>query len=349
MIKAKIKYLIFMIVLSGCSQSGADDHNIITTRGIYTEDENIRIYDMFLKGEEVYLLGGEAKPVWIGERLYSEDEALIFYTDDQGENWKRVSLGEGMFEKVFRKGSNWYALKFSQISESKSTLYRYVETSKEWELYKTFPFWIYDITVLDESSMLVLAKDTLASELRLYRIANKDERWEQLPLNGNAVEPLLDEQTLLYLKGADTTKLATRNILVEYDVSSGEEAISNLPDGLDAYLLKKNKGEVWLFGIKGTQLCLYKINLEQEYQLIYTWESEKKIFPKGLYISGNQILLWVGVRGEGYTTNQIIISKDAGIHWDEKQLLAPAYAGPVFIEKDAAWVYMGRTGIQKLK
>lgn len=338
------------MVFGSCEQSSTEWCSV-KINGVHSIGQNIRINDMlFISPTNGFLFGGKSEATWKGEKLIGTYTGLIFHSSDGGETWSLSIMEAGTFNKAYFNGQNVYALKVIQSDKSQpssSEIYKYDAVLGVWEKYATVNSYVRDFAFW-ENFGVITAKDSTKKN-QFYRTFNEGLNWELVEYEGLIHNPIFKNKTAIYFT-SDQGNIPFYNKIIFYDFEKSKKVEEDLPEGLSGYFVSESKGEVWVIGVLGDKISLFKRG-KGKYELVNSFESNSHFFPKKLHVNGNEIFIQVGERKDGYIYNKVYRSKDSGSTWIEEKLVYPLYADPIsfYDEGDSSliWIYSGTETIQR--
>lgn len=327
--------------------------NVINTNGLLLKGESYSQM-IFVNENEGYLFGerhGEA--VWKKDGEASRvDTAFIYSSTDGGVTWEGQALGEGIIINAHRSGNDVYTIRLQRTDgKYNSTVYRLNKSEKKWEVITIVDSFVRDADFSD-SNAWVITKKEINGEFKIYVSYDKGVIWKAI-VDSFVFQPVIENNLISFLD-SDKSNSGIYDELIVFDRADGTIHKEALPTSFEASLLRKYDRWLFIAGVEGESLCIYKREKGGKFDLIYKLSLGGRTFPKELRVYNNQLILLAGVREGIYIQNHIIRSVDGGKNWVEEVLYKPTYASPLAFNWDTEsglkiWIYSGSGKIQILK
>jgi hypothetical protein len=336
-----------------CTDKGAS-FNVINTNGLLIEGESYSQM-IFVNENEGYLFGerhGEA--VWKMDGEASRvDTAIVYFTNDGGVTWEGQVLGDGIITNAHRSGNDVYTIRLQRTNGNyNSTVYKLNKSANKWEKITEIDLYVRDGDFSD-SNAWVITKKEINGEFKIYVSYDKGVIWKAI-VDRFVFQPVIDT-TLISFLDSDKSNSGIYDALITFDRADGTIHKDVLPFSFEATLLRKYDRSLFIAGVEGESLCIYKRAKGGKFDLIYKLSlGEGRTFPKELRVYDNQLMLLAGVREGLHIQNHFITSVDGGKNWLDEKLYRPSYASPLSSIWDIEsglkiWIYSGSGKIQILK
>lgn len=344
--------MLIMVIISSCRENNHTS-NVIQGKGL--SEVGVGFNDMILMDDKrAYLFGDKMGEVtWNSDRTANSiNTALIFETQDRGQSWDTIILGEGRILKANCFNGELYATKWND-NLNESIIYKLNQKDSKWNEYDQLNVFVRDLLLFKDGYGLIAASDS-TEEFNLYETKDNGVNWSILQRLHRISQPLFKEDKVLYLSHVGDDSIVNYNVLVHYDLVKKTSIIEELPVGFKAYLMVEYKNQLYFAGIVNDDVIIYKRTGRSQFKSIYKLNLGTRIFPQRLHVFGREILLLVGERESLYIKNHLFRSFDAGETWVEENLKNDLNAKPVAFHNDTTnqsfdtWIYSGSGQIQIL-
>lgn len=322
---------ILLAMLFGCSHNhGGTPWVTYSGAGLKTQDQLFET-SLMLNERELLFFGSETTGAHqAGSSLFADEEAIICQSSDGGKTWQKQTFGKGGSWHVHRQGTAIYAAKVTDMPDrAYSTLiYKTGNKGLRWDSIARIEGYL-TFMQLGEDGTGVILKRTNENRYMFYRVDSTFKTEKELPLTRYQYPIIANNHLVFFMPGGDNTPADTS--IGFYNLTTGQLTTETLPDSTEGYYLCPDT-KLWFICRQKQQVCLYRREQAHVFTLVKTFQSDSRLSPEKLFVSGNHLAIVLGqIKGMG-VAYQVFTSDDDGLTWQQDEVDTPfEFMCPAFV------------------
>ena len=301
-------FIMLILMLSGCSPMHRQKVKIETGR-------DVELCDCILfPRPSIGLMGGyTCKEINLETRQsegvgYGKFDAIYCRSIDGGRNWTSQKLTDGALQELTVKDDIVYAVVYpkSNACGYETFIYESRNFGANWTFKCGVKEYVSRLHVRDSNWMLGEGGGLLETK-------DGGKSWHRLKTSKTVAYAFYHGRYVYYL--SYSKEPPRRDLLVRYDLYTGEEKMLHLPAGSD--VLKGKENIIFVTGEKAEELDVYRINDDFSLTYLSTIRDGKPLSVSFFRIYNDEIYVHVVFKDESYFVPAEIFyySSDRGKNW----------------------------------
>lgn len=345
---------ILLVLLFGCNHNrGGTPWVTYRGAGLKTQDQLFET-SLMLNERELLFFGSETIGAHqLGSGIFADKEAVICKSTDGGKTWQKQTFSLGGAWHVHRQGASIYAAKVTDMPDRAycTVIYKTYNKGLRWDSLARIEGYLTFMQIGEDGTGGIL-KRTDENRYVFYRVDSTFKTEKELPLPAYQHPVIANNNLLFFMPGGADTPADTS--IGFYNLTTGQTTTETLPDSTEGYYLCPAE-KLWFICRQKQQVCLYRREQAHVFTLVKTFESDSRLSPEKLFVTGKHIALVLGqIKGMGFTY-EVFTSDDGGLTWQQDDVDTPfEFLCPTFVLSadslrlaGAAYALMGRVTVRQ--
>ena len=302
-------FIMLILMLSGCSP--IHRQKIRVESGL----DNVESRDCILfPRPSIGLVGGcVCKEINLETRQsegvgYGKFDAMCYISTDGGRNWTSQKLTDGILRELTVKDDIVYAVVYPKSNAwgYETFIYESRNFGANWTFKCGVKEYVSRLHVRDSNWMLGKCGDLLETK-------DGGKSWHRLKTSKAVAYAFYHGRYVYYL--SYSKEPPRRDLLVRYDLYTGEEKMLHLPTGSD--VLKGKENIIFVRNEQTINLDVYRINDDFSLTYLSTIRDKKPLSVSCLDVCGDEIYVYVVFYRESFfmANESFYYSSDRGKNW----------------------------------